>query len=579
MLTNKNLVYKELKLTSKLEVLESIGNKLVENKIIDDKTELVEAFIEREKQFSTGIGEGIAIPHAEISGIEEPQVVVVGLKDIDWESMDGSPVKTAVGIIVPKGGRGDHMTIIAELSKKMVDGDFLSILKSGTEEEIVNLINDIKLNTEEASETKESKTDNKDSKYIIGITACPTGIAHTFMAQQKLMDAAKELGYEVKIETQGSDGQKNALTVEDIRRADGIVIASAIQLSGMERFDGYEDKMLKIPVAQAIKDNFGSISTAMEMAKQFNSDPEKVKKAEAKSNVTFADEKESWVKVVVGHTMSGISAMILLLSLTGLLLAVGNIGALPWTLNSDVSKWIGDAYWATYNNWWVNLMYYMAQMGSLLMKFIYPIFAMYCAYSIGGRLALMPGFFGGMMAGGLESYFINDGIYTSNLLGWAYPNGFIPSMFFGALFIGFFAGYCVKFLNNKIQVSPNFISLKTMLIVPFAMSMIVFIVMAFAINPLFGLINWGMSEFFRAAGTSGALVYHASISAGMAFDLGGPVNKAANALATSSAQSALDGLQVAYTDWVDAGRLTSGVEYDAVQAAADNMLVFNSTSR
>ncbi len=564
-LTNNKLILSEKTLSTKKQILDYISKTAVDGGYLKTKKPLLDAFMKREEEFPTGMGDGIAIPHAEVDGLESPLIIVVRTKDLDWGSIDDSKVNTVIAIMVPKGGRGDHLAILAELAKKLVNKDFANIMKKGSKAEVVKSINSI----EPGSEEKEQKT-KKGTKYVIGITACPTGIAHTFMAQQKIVDAAKDRGYSYRVETQGSEGIKDKLSVEDIQKADAIIISTAIQLEEMERFEGFEGKIKTSELQNTIANAPEVLEEALAVAEEFNKNGGGLAKTGVQTTTfNFAPEKSRF-DTVMGHIMTGISAMIPVLLIAGLLMAIGNIGALGTTIPNTNS--IGDSMYATSDfNAWINLMYYINQIGSIVMKFMYPIFAMYLAFSIGGKLALIPGFMGGVMAAGLETSFLSGDIYSSSLLSWAYPNGFIPSMFFGALFIGAFVGIMTKWLNTKIQLSPNLVTLKTMLIIPLIMSVSVFLVMAFAVNPFFGMINALTQQAFNAAGQSGTLLYQMSIAAGTAFDLGGPINKAAGAVANGMNTDAFDLLTTTLND------STSTAE--EITAAVNNLSTFNITGR
>lgn len=529
MLTNSKLIIKIDEAKTKNQVLEHISKTMVDLGLIKNKKPLLDAFKKREEEFSTGLGESIAIPHAEIEGLEEATVLVARVKDIEWDSLDGLPVKTAVAIMVPKGGRGDHLTILAELSKKMVDPEFMEIIKKGSKSKVVEAINSV-AKTKPVNDKKDDSK-NKGEKYVIGITACPTGIAHTFMAQQKIIDACEELGYNYKIETQGSEGIKDRLTVNDIEKSDAIIISTGKELEDMERFNGYEGKIYTSELQNTIKNNKEVVEESLKHAQGFKPNASSA----SSTNMSFTSERKSKFEIAMGHMMSGISAFIPLIITAGLLMAIGNIGALYWIMTDPSHTSISSAAWidgTLSSNAWIHLMWWINQTGSIVMKFMFPFFTMYLAMSIGGRVVMIPAFIGGFMAAGLETYFFTETFFeNSSLISWAYPNGFIASSFFGAIIIGFFIGTFGKFLNNKIQVSPNMLTFKTLLAIPLILTMSTFLLMAFVINPAFGMVNYGISEAFKAAGSSGKYIYNLSIAAGMAFDLGGPVNKAALSVA------------------------------------------------
>lgn len=528
MLTNKKMIIKLNEDKTKTQVLKNISIAMKKLGFIDDEKTLYESFKAREKEFSTGIGSGVAIPHAEVENLKEPKIFIARVNDINWESLDGKPVKVAVAIMVPKGGRGEHLTILAELSKKMANEEFLEILKKGTKTEVEELINSVKI-----EEKEEVKPNNKGTKFIVGITACPTGIAHTYLAQQKIIDACEKEGYSYKIETQGSEGIRDKLTVEEISKADAIIISTGKELEFMERFNGFEGKIYNSELQNTIKNNGKVVADALKHGASFQ--PTLGTTSDGESSTTFTSKRKSKFEIGMGHMMSGISAFIPLIITAGLLMAIGNIGALYWVMTDTAHTSISSTDWINGtldSNLWIHLMWWVQQIGSITMKFMFPFFTMYLAMSIGGRVVMIPAFIGGVMAAGLETSFFTGDFFTgSGLISWAYPNGFISSSFFGAIIIGFFVGTFGKFLNNKIQVTPNFMTFKTLLAIPLILMLSTFLLMGFVINPIFGMVNWGISEAFSAAGDSGRYIYNWTIAAGMASDLGGPVNKAALSVA------------------------------------------------
>ncbi len=572
MLTNNKLVFKDATSKTKLEAISKISEVAFENELVPDKKALEEAFIKREKEFSTGIGEQVAIPHAEVEGIEEAAVLVARVNDINWESIDNQPTKVAVAIIVPKGGRGEHLEILTALSKKLMDPEFMNIIKKGSVQKVVDAINGV--NIEDADEA----VSNDGDKYIIGITACPSGVAHTFMAQQKIIDAAKAKGYSYKVETQGSDGQKNALTVDDIKRADAIIISSGITLEGMERFQGFEQKIHESTLQYTIRNADQVVADALLVGQEFN------KNGGPKGGSTFSAStiqntggEQSWFKTQVNHLMTGLGAMIPLLITAGIFMAIGSLGSLPF-VPADGSASIWDSDWVfghgawegMAHGFWIQICFYFANLGGYLMGFMYPIMAMYIAYSIAGKQALIPGFLGGVLAAGLfQSHGIDPIMYEESFLAALYPNGFIASSIFGGLIIGFFAGYFVKFLNEKIQLGFNLLSIKTLLIVPVVSSAAVAVLMMFIVNPTFGLVNYGIQELFVIMGDGGKYVYGWSMAVATATDLGGPINKAAGSVALPMTTEALTAFQDAFA---------TGTAADQ-EAAVALVKTFNQTAR
>ncbi|BBS35581.1 PTS fructose transporter subunit IIC [Enterobacter sp. LM3] len=320
---------------------------------------------------------------------------------------------------------------------------------------------------------------------IVAVTACPTGIAHTFMAANKITAWAKEKGIDVKVETQGSDGVKNKLSAHDIASASAIILATDVPLQDAERFDHVPH--LKTRTQELIRHTDRYLRQALAMEKTVTHIED------------HAESSRSAYQIFIGHIMAAISYMLPVVVLGGLLMATAKITgqfiSIEHTPFSVLDK-----------------------LGFMTIKFMYPVFAMYLAFSIAGKPALIPGLIGGIMSDEVYKRFFDI-------------EGFMPSGFFGAIGIGFFVGYLVRWLNDTIQVRQQLTTIKTMLMVPLITGITLVMVMEYLINPVFGALNQLMVEFFTSAGDTGRGFYSAMIAAGTAFDLGGPVNKAAGSVA------------------------------------------------
>lgn len=324
-----------------------------------------------------------------------------------------------------------------------------------------------------------------ETKRIVAVTACPTGIAHTFMAARRIEEWARAQGFIVQVETQGSDGVKHRLSTADIAGADAVILAVDVPVQDAERFEGIP--CLKVRTQELIKHTDVHMKKALSLGK-----------ISLQTEAT-AEAPRSAYQVAIGHIMTGISYMLPVVVLGGLLMAVAKITG----QFIDIS---GSPF-AT-----------LDQLGFMTMKFMYPVFAMYLAFSIAGKPALIPAFIGGVMTDEVYKRFFS-------------LEGFMPSGFFGALAVGFFVGYLVRWLNDTIRIRAQWTTLKTMLIVPLITGIIMVLVMQYLINPFFGSLNQLMVTWLTAAGDTGRGFYSAMIAAGTAFDLGGPINKAAGSVA------------------------------------------------
>lgn len=306
------------------------------------------------------------------------------------------------------------------------------------------------------------------------------------MAAKKIESWAAKHGYEVKVETQGSDGVKNKLTAQDIASADAVVLAVDVPVDDAERFDNAN--ATKVRTQELIK----HVDTIL---------PEALKRDKAKTTVSSApvEEKRSAYQVFIGHIMTGISYMLPIVVLGGLLMAVAKV-------TGEFIDIEGTAFQR------------LDMLGFMTMKFMYPVFAAYLAYSIAGKPALIPALIGGVMTDEPYKRFFDI-------------QDLVPSGFFGAIAIGFLVGYLVRFLNENIKIKDEFTTLKTMLLVPLVTGVVMVLAMEYAINPFFGALNMMMIEVFTQAGNAGRGIYSMVIAAGTAFDLGGPINKAAGSVA------------------------------------------------
>lgn len=265
----KENVLLDFEFKTKRELFERIASFAKARNIVEDEAKTVAGYEAREAQGTTGFEDGFAIPHARIDGVLEPSVFVIRNTDkfSDWEALDGQGVKYAIALLIPATAGDTHMEVLSTIATKLIDEQFRNMIKTGSTEEVFENFNSFLKNIGTTQEVEEKHEASSDKKLIIGISACPAGIAHTFMAKQKMEDGAKELNLDVKWETQGANGQKNKLSEEDIKRAEVVIIASDIKLD-LSRFKG--KRLISTDTNDAIKNGSKLITRALEEAKEFD---------------------------------------------------------------------------------------------------------------------------------------------------------------------------------------------------------------------------------------------------------------------------------------------------------------------
>lgn len=474
--------------SSKEEVIKELIEKLCKDGAISSKEEFMKVVMEREASSPTGLEEGLAIPHGKSEVVNYPRIAVARVNSVieSWESVDeDNRVNLIFLIAIPKAEEGSsHIDVLTKLTTSfMKDGFIEKLQKASTPRELLDIICSV--------EEKEAVDEISGDKFVVGITACPTGIAHTFMAAEKIKEYCKSKGYRCKVETQGSDGVRNKLSIGDINSADAIVLAVDVPIQDDERLEG--TNFIKVGTQALLKSTDETIERAFTLEK---------------SEVKINDAASGGTHPLLQHVMTGISYMIPVLVLAGLLLAAGNISA--EILGSDHPLF--QEYFSKFG-----------MIGFMTMKTMYAFFAGYLAFSIAGKPALAPAFIGGLMTEEVyRRFFYNNEAIFEN---------YVPSSFFGAIAIGLLVGYLVKYLNNSIKIRQELTTVKTMLIVPLITGIVLVLSMMFVINPIFGAVNAWLFDFFAAAGDAGKLVYNSVVAFGTAFDLGGPINKAAGAVA------------------------------------------------
>ena len=486
-----------------------------------DKETYRQGVYAREQEGSTGIGEGIAIPHCKSDAVIKPGLAAMVVKDgVEFESLDGQPAHLFFLIAAPNTEDNVHLDVLSRLSVLLMDEDFTNKLRQATSvSEFKQIIEEAEKSSENEGDTAVERADSEH--YIVAVTGCPTGIAHTYMAAEALERKAKELGYSIKVETRGAGGAKNVLTADEIERADGIIVAADTPVP-MDRFQGKPTVVTK--VADGINKPEELLREIVDgKAPLYEGGRETASKEEIA-------EKEGIGHATYKHLMSGVSHMLPFVIGGGIMIAIaflidtlcgyggtggGNFGTC--TPLSALFKYIGD----------------------FSMGLMVPVLAGYIAYSIADRPGLAVGFTGGLLAANgnavLAKYvFANESLggfskFISNFAFVGENGGNTVSGFLGGIAAGFVAGFIVLGLKKLCSKLPDSLEgIKPTLIYPLVGIFLIGILMTMVFNPLIGLINTGLSNMLTSISDAGMItVLGLILGAMMAIDMGGPINKAA----------------------------------------------------
>ena len=479
---------------------ETVGN-------LSDSNAYKEAILAREAQGSTAIGEGIAVPHAKSDSVKTPGLSSITVPEgVDYGAPDGKPSDILFMIAAPLDG-DLHLEILSRLMVLLMDADFCAKLRAAqTPEEYLGIID-----AAEAAKYPEEapKEDVKDAGYrILAVTACPTGIAHTYMAAEALQQAAEKMGVTIKVETDGSGGAKNVLTKKEIADCDAIICAVDRNVE-MARFDG--KPVLKTSVTSGINKPEELIQKVLDgQVPVFHSD--------AAEDTADDGEKESFGRKIYKHLMNGVSHMLPFVVGGGVLIA---LGFLIDTIagNANVGGTFGFTHPVAATVFWI---------GKAAFAFMLPILAGYISMSIADRPGLLPGIVGGYIAA--NGFTFKSLIENKNLVG----DGGAVSGFLGALFASFVAGLLMLLLKKAFNWMPKSMDgIKPVFIYPLLGTLLIGLVMLL-VNPVVGLLNNGLSAFLTNLGDSSKLVLCIVLAAMMAIDMGGPFNKAAYVFGTAA---------------------------------------------
>lgn len=504
----------DLKATTKDEAISEMADLEVATGIVNNKEKFVESIWAREKESTTGIGGGIAMPHARNEYINKARVLFAkSEKGVDFDSLDQQPVHLFFMITAPAGADNTHLQALAKLSSLLINPDLVEKLKAAkTADEVIDLFSQAEADKDKedaereaklaAKKEAEAKAANDEKPLIVGVTACINGIAHTYMAEEALIKAGEKRGVEVRIETNGSEGVKHELTADEIKRAKGVIIASDKQVK-MARFDGKE--LVKHPVVDGI-------NKPDQLVDDILSGKGSVYHAEAgeASESSAASDGSVW-STIYRHLMSGISHMLPFVIGGGILMAISFL----------IEQYMGGAKSPAF--------IFLNSAGNLAFAFMVPVLAGYIAESIGDLPALMPGFVGGFMASIANSSL--GGSYAVN----ANAKATSPAGFLGGIAIGFIAGYLILGLKKLFAKLPkNVEGMKPMLLYPIFGLLLVALIMYYIINPVFGALNAVITNFLNGMGTGNLVLLTMVLAGMMSIDMGGPFNKAAYVFASGA---------------------------------------------
>ncbi|WP_270850604.1 PTS fructose transporter subunit IIABC [Lactobacillus delbrueckii] len=504
----------DLQATTKDEAINEMADLEVATGIVNNKEKFVESIWAREKESTTGIGGGIAMPHARNEYINKARVLFAkSEKGVDYDSLDQQPVYLFFMITAPAGADNTHLQALAKLSSLLINPDLVEKLKAAkTADEVIDLFSQAEADKDKedaereaklaAKKEAEAKAASDEKPLIVGVTACINGIAHTYMAEEALIKAGEKRGVEVRIETNGSEGVKHELTADEIKRAKGVIIASDKQVK-MARFDGKQ--LVKHPVVDGI-------NKPDQLIDEILSGKGSVYHAEAgeASESSAASDGSVW-STIYRHLMSGISHMLPFVIGGGILMAISFL----------VEQYMGGAKSPAF--------IFLNSAGNLAFAFMVPVLAGYIAESIGDLPALMPGFVGGFMASIANSSL--GGSYAVN----ANAKAASPAGFLGGIAIGFIAGYLILGLKKLFAKLPkNVEGMKPMLLYPIFGLLFVALIMYYIINPVFGALNGVITNFLNGMGTGNLALLTTILAGMMSIDMGGPFNKAAYVFASGA---------------------------------------------
>lgn len=526
-LLNKKVMLLDLQATTKEAAIDEMINSLVDNGVVTDFDVFKAGIMAREAQTSTGLGDGIAMPHSKNAAVKEATVLFAkSNKGVDYESLDGQPTDLFFMIAAPEGANDTHLAALAELSKYLMQDGFADCLRQVTSpDEVIAAFNtgEEEAQAEEAKKAQAVKeAASSDKPLIVAVTACTTGIAHTYMAEESLIKTGEEMGVNVRVETNGASGVGTPLTAEEISKAVGVIVAAdkAVETA---RFDG--KKLISKPVAAGIRQ-------PQELIQNILDGKAEVFHAENAGAAQESSEKLSLGGAFYKHLMSGVSQMLPFVIGGGIMIALAFLLDQIMGVPKDQLSHLGS-----YNE----LPALFKSIGDIAFSFMLPILAGYIAYSIAEKPGLIAGFAAGAIA--------KAGLAYGNIVVYAKVAGLdentakeavdkisshqVSSGFLGALVGGFLAGGIVLLLKKYIKVPRALEGAKSILLMPLLGVALTGFAML-AVNIPMAAINTGLNNFLSSLSGSSAVLLGLLVGGMMAVDMGGPVNKAAYVFATGT---------------------------------------------
>ena len=516
-LLNKKVMLLDLQATTKETAIDEMINSLVDNGVVTDFDVFKAGIMAREAQTSTGLGDGIAMPHSKNAAVKEATVLFAkSNKGVDYESLDGQPTDLFFMIAAPEGANDTHLAALAELSKYLMQDGFADRLRKVTSpDEVIAAFNtgEEEAQAEEAKKAQAVKeAASSDKPLIVAVTACTTGIAHTYMAEESLIKTGEEMGVNVRVETNGASGVGTPLTAEEISKAVGVIVAAdkAVETA---RFDG--KKLLSKPVAAGIRQ-------PQELIQNILDGKAEVFHAENAGAAQESSEKLSLGGAFYKHLMSGVSQMLPFVIGGGIMIALAFLLDQIMGVPKDQLSQLGSYH---------EIAAQFKAIGGAAFGFMLPVLAGYIAYSIAEKPGLVSGFVAGAIASSGAAFggvpFASGGKATLALAG-------VSSGFLGALVGGFLAGGVILVLRKLLAGIPRALEgIRSILLLPllgvFATGFLML-----AVNIPMAAINTGLNNFLSSLSGSSAVLLGLLVGGMMAVDMGGPVNKAAYVFGTGT---------------------------------------------